>query len=928
MAKDLGNNITEKESYLSSANMVPTQVIDFLPDATLAVNTNGEVIIWNRAMEELTGVKANDILGKGNYEYALPFYGKRRPILADLALMPEDQIAGRYDKIQRDGSTLTIEIFIPTFGLNGAYIWAKAAPLYDSLGNVIGAIESIRDITERKKSEETILRSEQEKAAILGGLKNVSVEYLDPEMRIIWLSDAVQRHIGLSAEEIKGRNCFKVIQGLDEPCPGCTAVLAVQMGQSQEGELLTPDGRSWISRSSPIKEDGQIKGAVHVAVNITQIKLAEQKVCSMKQRLAQIIDFLPDATLAIDNDGKIVTWNKAMEKLTGAKAEDMLDKGNYEHALPFYGVRRPILADLVLMPVGQFTGNYNKIQRDGKTITAEIFIPTFGPKGSYIWAKATPLYDSSGRITGAIESIRDITERKKLEEALLKSEQEKAAILGGLKNVAVEYLDPEMRIIWLNDAVQKRLGLSAEEIKGKNCFELIQGLNEPCPGCTAVKAIQTGQSQEGELLTPDGKAWVSRSSPIKDLKGHVKGVVHVAVNITQRKRAEEKLANIIDFLPDATFVMDINSKVIAWNRALEELTGVKAKEMIGKGDYEYALPFYGSRRPMLIDLAMMPEVEVDDKYSNLQREGNTLITEVYIPTFGQGGANLWAKATPLYDTAGKLMGAIESVRDMTLLRRAEKTLERSKAELRIASDIQRSFLPEHIPPVAGFDMAAISIPAMEVGGDFYDFIPGNGSVGMVIADVSGKSIPAALFMALSRTIVRANATHHERGIDVLQEANDMISADSHSGMFVTLFYGVLDQSSRDLVYANAGHPPPILLRGGSDEIVKLDVTGIALGAISGVEYEERKVALLPGDMVILYTDGVTEAINSDVEQYGLKRLCTVAQRYRNLSSQGIIEKILEDISQFSGEQAQFDDITMIIAKAEQDKSSINNTSMT
>jgi len=643
-------------------------------------------------------------------------------------------------------------------------------------------------------------------------------------------------------------------------------------------------------------------------------------VSSANMVLAQVIDFLPDATLAIDINGQVLVWNNAMEKLTGVKADNILGKGNYEYALPFYGIRRPILADLALMPDETIQGKYDSIRRDGKTLTAEIFIPTFGPNGSYIWAKATPLYDSSGKITGAIESIRDITERKLAEDALRISEQEKAAILGGLKNVAVEYLDPDMRIIWLNDAVQKRLGLSAEEVKGRNCFEIIQGLDAPCPGCTAIKAIQTGLSQEGDLLTPDGKAWVSRSSPIKDLEGQVKGVVHVAVNITQRKRAEEKLANIIDFLPDATFVMDINRKVIAWNRALEELTGVRAKEMIGKGDYEYSLPFYGERRPMLIDLAMMPGEDAEgkyNKYSNLQRRGNTLITEVYIPTFRTGGAHLWANATPLYDSAGKLMGAIESVRDMTTLRIAEKTLERSKAELRIASDIQRSFLPEHIPPLAGFDMAAISIPAMEVGGDFYDFIPGDGSIGMVIADVSGKSIPAALFMALSRTIVRANATHHERGTDVLQDANDMISADSRSGMFVTLFYGVLDQSSCNLVYANAGHPPPILLREGSNEIINLDVTGIALGAISGVEYEERKEALYPGDLVILYTDGVTEAINSNMEQYGLKRLCLIAQRYRHLSAQGIIEKILEDITHFSGEQAQFDDITMIIAKAEQ-----------
>ncbi len=104
---------------------------------------------------------------------------------------------------------------------------------------------------------------------------------------------------------------------------------------------------------------------------------------------------------------------------------------------------------------------------------------------------------------------------------------------------------------------------------------------------------------------------------------------------------------------------------------------------------------------------------------------------------------------------------------------------------------------------------------------------------MVIADVSGKSVPAALFMALSRTIVRVNATHHEKGTDVLEDANNMISADSKLGMFVTLFYGVLEQNSRSLVYANAGHPPPLLMRGGSNCFEKLDVTGIALGQSVG-----------------------------------------------------------------------------------------------
>ncbi len=789
---NLSDDFSDRDSEIG-ASRLSAEVIDFLPDAILAIDIEGKVITWNRAMEKLTGALAEDMIGKGDYEYALPFYGVRRPILADLVLMPEDQVDGKYDSLEREGKTLTVEIFIPTFGASGSYLWAKASPLYDSQGKIIGAIESIRDITEKKK--------------------------------------------------------------------------------------------------------------------------IENKVCGMKRLLAEVIDFLPDATFSIDSDGKVITWNRAMEKMTGAKAEDMIDKGNYEYALPFYGVRRPILADLVLMSEDEVNGKYDLLKREGKTLTVEIFIPTFGPSGSYLWAKASPLYDPSGRLLGAIESIRDITERKKAEQALQRSEQEKAAILGGLKNVAVEYLDPQMRIIWLNTAVQKHLGVTAEEVKGRNCFELIQGLKEPCPGCTAKEALRTGKSQDGELATPDGRIWASRSSPIRDANQQVTGVVNVAVNITHLKRTEEKLKNIIDFLPDATLVINKEGEIIAWNRALEELTGTESAEMLGQGDYKYALPIYGERRPMLIDLAIAADEAVMEKYSNIKKEGNTLTTEVYIPTFRGHGAYLWAKATPLFDPSGKLLGAIESIRDMTGLREVEGKLERSKAELRIASDIQRSFLPEHIPPLMGFDLAATSIPAMEVGGDFYDFIPGDHRLGMVIADVSGKSIPAALFMALSRTIVRANATHHEKGTEVLQDANDMIAADSTSGMFVTLFYGVLDEISRSLIYANAGHPPPLLFR-GDGRLEVLEVTGIALGAVGSVEYQERQVNILPGDIMILYTDGVNEAINSHVEQYGLVRLSEAVRRSRHLPAQRIMESILQDISLFVEGQAQFDDITMIVVKAE------------
>jgi len=380
------------------------------------------------------------------------------------------------------------------------------------------------------------------------------------------------------------------------------------------------------------------------------------------------------------------------------------------------------------------------------------------------------------------------------------------------------------------------------------------------------------------------------------------------------RKSEERLSNIIDFLPDATFVVDLSGKVISWNKAMERLTRTKAEDIIGKGDYEYSIPFYGQRKPMLIDFVLRPDEHLEKEYENFERIEGDIVAETHLPNLNNG-VYLFTAAAALHDSDGNTIGAIESLRDVTERKMIEQKLERSKAELHIAAQIQKSFMPDHTPEVSGFELAAVTIPAMEVGGDFYDFIPlPDSRQSLVIADVAGKSIPAALFMALSKTIVRANAAHTASAADVLKEANNMISEDASAGMFVTLFYGILDGKAHTLTYANAGHPPPLIFR--TDRCKCAEVTGIALGAWDESEYEERQVQFCHGDVALLYTDGVTEAISREGELYGVKRLCQVITKSCRLSAQEIMGTILDDILEFSSGQAQSDDITMIVLKAE------------
>ncbi len=206
--------------------------------------------------------------------------------------------------------------------------------------------------------------------------------------------------------------------------------------------------------------------------NIRERKRAEEAVQDTQKRLADILSFLPDAVFAIDNDGRIIAWNIAIEQMTGVAAEEMLGKGDHEYSLPFYGERRPILIDLVQTEDPGTEKKYFNVQRDGDRITSETFIPTlFGGRGGYLWGTATPLYDNAGNRTGAIEVIRDITERKQSEELLRQREATLETILNAPKDT-IALLDLQGTILGINDEGAQRLGGTVMTVTGRCAYDL------------------------------------------------------------------------------------------------------------------------------------------------------------------------------------------------------------------------------------------------------------------------------------------------------------------------------------------------------------------------------------------------------------------------------------------------------------------------
>jgi len=239
---------------------------------------------------------------------------------------------------------------------------------------------------------------------------------------------------------------------------------------------------------------------------------------------------------------------------------------------------------------------------------------------------------------------------------------------------------------------------------------------------------------------------------------------------------------------------------------------------------------------------------------------------------------------------------------------------RMQQELDVAHTIQASFLPDGSPNIPGCSVATHWQAARQVGGDFYDFLPLNeGKWGIVIADVADKGVPAALFMALSRTILRTVAFSRDDPAHVLMRANEIIGREARSDLFVTVFYAVWDPATERFTYANAGHNPPLLLK-PNGEFHTLPGNGIALGVLPETHMKSQTLRLKPGETVILYTDGVTEALNEDFDEFGLDRVQVAARAAARRPASEIVKHINDSIRDHTGQTPQSDDMTLIVIK--------------
>ncbi|MDB6020111.1 MAG: hypothetical protein JWR19_4600 [Pedosphaera sp.] len=256
----------------------------------------------------------------------------------------------------------------------------------------------------------------------------------------------------------------------------------------------------------------------------------------------------------------------------------------------------------------------------------------------------------------------------------------------------------------------------------------------------------------------------------------------------------------------------------------------------------------------------------------------------------------------------------------TTLYKLQTEQEQIDNDLRIASEIQKMLLPEHAPAVKNFEMVGHNIAAQQVGGDYYDFLPLDGSrVGVVIADVSGKAIPGALIMTICRSAIRAQTGSNLSPAEVLRRVNQTVIPDLREDMFVTILYGILDGEQRTFTFARAGHDPALWYHAKTGEVDVLTPHGAAVGLDRserfGQSLEERKLELSPGDLVVLYTDGITESLNAEEREFGRDELIVTVKQNAGGSADQILQSIFERLHQFSGDIPAQDDRTLIVIKA-------------
>jgi len=468
----------------------------------------------------------------------------------------------------------------------------------------------------------------------------------------------------------------------------------------------------------------------------------------------------------------------------------------------------------------------------------------------------------------------------------------------------------------LSPAFEQTLGFSEQELLSRPFLEFVYPEDREATR-EKIQGLKSGRELRGfenRFLTKDGSfkwvLWNAAPFPDADL------LYAIGHDITKQKESvlalqerEKRIQAILDTTADGIITMDERSRIRSFNQAAGEIFGYSEEEVLGK--------------PIKI---LMPEPHRDKHKGYVDTYLRT--REPHI--IGEGrevkGIRKNGEEFPLALAVSQVVlpdrilftGVI---RDITQRKKAERELrqarERLQREIDLAAQIQTSLLPERLPVLEGFDFAAEATPARFVSGDFYDFFDlDQNTCQIVLGDMAGKGVSAALLASSTRSLLKSETKYAESVSDLLDKMNELQYKDfSQAEVFVTLFVATINALNNQIRYASAGHGEALLWRHVENELQVLAATGLPAGIFQDQAYQENHFFMRPGDVFLLFSDGVTEAHNPEEEQFGIQRLFSVLRQHANRQTADLIETIVDAVKTFSEGHEQDDDISLIAVKA-------------
>lgn len=724
------------------------------------------------------------------------------------------------------------------------------------------------------------------------------------DYRFVEVNPAFERMIGLKREQIIGGRALELFPVPSSSWMSIFRTVALT-GTAVDYSFYSPVFKKHFEIHASRPTACQFAALVK---DVTEQKHAEEVRCESESRLRGIFEQGKVGVAVTDLDGRFVQTNQVFQRMTGFSEDELL-------SLKISDITHPDDMDF------ETSGLEDAVSSGCLSSEMEKRYVTKGGESIWIRLNASVMADAECKPAFAVWIVEDITRQKASQDLLAKYQ-----LLSDNSRDIILFVNQDGQILEANDAAVSAYGYTHEELLCLTIFDL------RAPDCQEQIRAQMAEGDRNGILfetrhrRKDGTELpVEVSSRGACLAGR-RVLLSIIRDITERKRAEESLRqaleeaeegrallmSLMDNVPDGITIADAPDVMVRMvSRFGQELLG-------GSHDSMTAMQV-AHRWQVLESDGVTPMPDEDLPLVRAIKRGE-IIRNMEMLQMNELGMilTLLCNAAPICDSEGTITGGIVAWRDITLRKRAEKALAEAKDLLEHQVFLlQRALIPAKPSVIDGYSVASAYIPAFagqEIGGDFLDiFRTEDGKVGVLIGDVSGKGIESAAMAAATRSTIRAFAYDLSSPSEALSHANSLLFAYQSDDMqFVTAFLAILDPLTGDVSYCSAGHPPAVVCCGNGDTDL-LYTHNLPLGVMGFVMYEESQHTLKPGDRLILYTDGITEA-RQNSELFGTERLEMVLSKCISTSTEELVAEILKAVKDWSHDKLRDDTAVVVIER--------------